>query len=835
MQANLTKATAVSEKEIAGDLYARSNLTRMQMLYWTGYQMRPDVPLYAAPLLFDIPRALDVELFCAAVQSAMDQSEALRTIIQVVDGVPQQVVQPQAIAPIKIKDFSAEENPHEAAQKWLYQVAATPFDPFTALVQFALAKVGPEAYLWLQNQHHLIADAVSAFYVYRVIARIYKSFIYPDGAHALLPIIPFQKYCDVERAYRDSPQFERAERHWQQKLDKTVQPLRFFSQSASKKSSHATRVEFNLDEERTAKLKAMAEQAEFRDLTVELTMFNLLAALFFALVHHLTGNERLTFLAPMHNRPTQAFRQTIGLLMELCPFVVDIEQEETLASLVQKLKQQTRGAMRFAQHGSSISLKNKAHDLMFNYHTRPLLTFDGQAIRYRHLGTGHSSDSFALHVHDFEGSGVLVLKFDFHNDIFSDVQQETAVQMFNRLLDAFLADVEQPLAQIALPWSALHTAVAPIENETPAIGPKQTRYVPPRDRLELDLKNLWEEVLGLSRIGIHDNYFDLGGTSWQAMNLFADIEKLTGQYLPLATLVNAGTIAQLADILRQQSGAEAWPTLVQIQEGAAGVKPLYLVHGGGGHVLVFTKLARRLPDTQPVYAFQAKGLDGKTRPYPSIEEMAAHYVEALLTHQPEGPYQLGGYSMGGAVAFEMAQQLTARGHDVCFVGIIDTPAQHPVLRWVRLATKLTARMLRFSPEREQMLFIKNRHRFWVGFRQMMANQKNRLSRKVTQQRGKTAVGNPQEQEDARVQKITLINNRAYFCYVPTFYPGTVTLFKSSDGYRDIYRDTKDPLMGWQRVAQKVVVHSLAGNHNQLVDEPHVQALATAVTAALAAE
>ena len=224
-------------------------------------------------------------------------------------------------------------------------------------------------------------------------------------------------------------------------------------------------------------------------------------------------------------------------------------------------------------------------------------------------------------------------------------------------------------------------------------------------------------------------------------------------------------------------------------------------------------------------------MDGKSRPINSVEEMAAHYVEALLAHQPEGPYQLGGYSMGGAVAFEMAQQLTARGHTVAFVGIIDTPAQHPALKWVRIATKLTARLMRFSPEKEQQLFIKNRHRFWVGFRQIMANQKNRLAQKAI--RPKAQVKHPpHEQEDIRVQKITMINNRAYFCYVPAQYPGAVTLFKSTEGYRDIYRDTKDPLMGWQRVTQGVNVRLLPGNHNQIMDEPYVEDLADAFNSAL---
>jgi thioesterase domain-containing protein len=165
------------------------------------------------------------------------------------------------------------------------------------------------------------------------------------------------------------------------------------------------------------------------------------------------------------------------------------------------------------------------------------------------------------------------------------------------------------------------------------------------------------------------------------------------------------------------------------------------------------------------------------------------------------------------------------------VGIIDTPAQHPALKWVRLATKLTARIVRLSPEKEQMLFIKNRHRLWVGFGQILNNQKRRLAQKASRQKQQANAAN-QEQEDVRVQKITATNNRAYFCYVPHRYPGPVTLFKSGDGYRDMYRDTKEPLMGWQRVATHVDVHLVPGNHSQIMDEPHVQALAAAFTAVL---
>lgn len=810
-------------------MYTRSNLTRMQMLYWTGQQLWPNIPLYAAPLAFVIPGKLDLNLFCQAVQTVVDQSDALRTVIQVVDGVPQQIVQPQKAASIQIQDFSGESDPYAVGKVWLEQLAQTPFDLAESPVRFGLAQLGAERSMWLICQHHIICDATSAFNVYRFVARKYKQLVSADNSADVPIITPFQTYLEFERDYRESNQFERARRHWEKKLAEDVTPLYFFGRPPIKKSTHTRRLELNLSQEQTQKLIELAEQARFSDLTRELTMFNLLAALFFALVYHLTNTQRIAFLSPVHNRPTQALRQTIGLLMELCPFIAKIQADETPASLILQLKQQTRGVMRFSQYGSSISLRKKAHDLMFNYHRRPSLTFNGQPVAQEHLHGGHSYDSFALHVHEFVESGILKLKFDFHEDIFSEEESETAAQIFYALVDAFIADVEQPLADIPLPWSARQTAVtSPTTNQRNATA----AYVPPRDRLELDLKNLWESTLGIPKIGIYDDFFDLGGTSWQAMNLFADIENLTGHYLPLATLVEAGNIAALAEKLRQQSGTEAWPTLVTIQEGSPDVPPLYLVHGGGGHVLIFTKLARHLPGTQPVHAFQARGLDGKTRPYQSVEEMAAHYVEALLTHQQQGPYQLGGYSMGGAVAFEMAQQLQARGHEVNFVGIIDTPAQHPLLKYVRAATRVTARLLRLSPEKEQQLFIKNRHRLWVGFRQMMANKKNNLVQRTNRQKAKAAAQN-EAQEDARVQKITMINNRAYFCYVPTRYPGAVTLFKSTEGYRDIYRDTNDPQMGWQRVAASLDIHLLEGSHNQIMDEPHVAVLAAAFTATLA--
>jgi aspartate racemase len=213
--------------------------------------------------------------------------------------------------------------------------------------------------------------------------------------------------------------------------------------------------------------------------------------------------------------------------------------------------------------------------------------------------------------------------------------------------------------------------------------------------------------------------------------------------------------------------------------------------------------------------------------------MAAHYVENLLQFQPEGPYLLGGYSMGGTVAFEMAQQLVARGHTVAFLGIIDTSAQSPRLKWLNLVTKIASRIFNFSPEREREFFIENRHRLWLGLRKVKLPEQSGSQPDPYSGEAQTPPRQQLKQQYLRLQKITASNVHAHYRYVPRRYPGNIVLFKSADGYTDIYRHTDDPQLKWQHVVrQGVQIYDIPGNHNQIMDEPHVNSLAAAMAMAL---
>jgi acyl carrier protein len=254
-------------------------------------------------------------------------------------------------------------------------------------------------------------------------------------------------------------------------------------------------------------------------------------------------------------------------------------------------------------------------------------------------------------------------------------EQPTSVGELRSFLKEKLPGYMMPSAFVLLDELPLTPSGKVDRRALPA--PEQTRteqngaFVAPRDELELRLAEMWEKVLGVQPVGVTDNFFDLGGHSLLAVRLFAQIEKVFGKNLPLATLFQAPTVEQLTPIVREQDSSASWSSLVAVQpEGSK--PPFFGVHGALANVLMFRGLAHHLGPDQPVYGLQAQGLDGKHEPHTRVEEMAAHYIAEIRTVQSEGPYYLGGVSFGGLVAFEMAQQLHARGERVALLALFNT-------------------------------------------------------------------------------------------------------------------------------------------------------------------
>ncbi|MFJ8150221.1 type I polyketide synthase [Streptomyces sp. NPDC096048] len=216
----------------------------------------------------------------------------------------------------------------------------------------------------------------------------------------------------------------------------------------------------------------------------------------------------------------------------------------------------------------------------------------------------------------------------------------------------------------------------------PALAPRPrltTAHVPPGTGREQSVARLWEETLGIGGIGVHDNFFDLGGDSMRAVLLAGRLRRAGVLDVPAATLLAAptvaGVIAAADEAGRPTAAADAMAPLLPLRpEGSA--PPLFAVHPGAGVSWRYTGLLPHLGGDQPVYGIQAAGLDGTRPPAPDAPAMVASYVDLVRAVQPHGPYRLLGWSYGGFVAHAMARALRERGERVELLAMLDAPQPH---------------------------------------------------------------------------------------------------------------------------------------------------------------
>lgn len=329
----------------------------------------------------------------------------------------------------------------------------------------------------------------------------------------------------------------------------------------------------------------------------------------------------------------------------------------------------------------------------------------------------------------------------------------------------------------------------------------------PKDEIEAQLTQIWESVLGTRPIGTQDNFFDLGGHSVLAVRLMNRIAEFFGNELPIATLLQAATVEQLAAIIREKGSRPAWSCLVPIQ--TAGPKtPFFCIHGANGAVVRFRELSKYLGSDQPFYGLQANGLGAGNQIHTRTEEMAALYLEEIRRVQPKGPYFFGGYSFGGAIAFEMAQQLAAQAEEESTVVLFDTIFAFRNLDGSRshaaisLSTSVALRDFFRVPASQR----------WSYFLRM-------ITVPVRAFRRKRHVANlPQIVKEVRAACLEAERE-----YRPQLYAGRVILFRSS--YKALGQ-VGDPRAGWNQVASHgLEVFEIDGNHENILLEPQVRQVA----------
>jgi thioesterase domain-containing protein len=375
-------------------------------------------------------------------------------------------------------------------------------------------------------------------------------------------------------------------------------------------------------------------------------------------------------------------------------------------------------------------------------------------------------------------------------------------------------------------------------------APEQTRpeqekaYVPPRTKLESILTGMWQRMLSIDKIGIYDDFFELGGNSLKAAIFIHMLEEKLGEKVRVVVLFKAPNIAALASYLSEHhldavSGMCEYSTdgdrkiasltqaelpispLIEIQPKGS-KRPFFCVHPIGGHVYCYFDLARYLGIDRPFYGLQSIGLRGEQEPHTHIADIAADFVKAVQDVQPQGPYLLGGYSFGSMVAFEMAQQLQKQGHTIGLLAIFDTEIM------------LLNSEAKEKEKADDAILLANLFEHLPPLQLDQIRQLDpdeQLTYMLELAKANNVVPSDLEFSQARYfLKVLRANVKAAANYVPEAYVGQITFFRASE--QPATETETDPSSGFSRLATRGVnVHEVPGTHVSMFLKPNVQSLA----------
>jgi aspartate racemase len=386
-----------------------------------------------------------------------------------------------------------------------------------------------------------------------------------------------------------------------------------------------------------------------------------------------------------------------------------------------------------------------------------------------------------------------------------------------------------------LPAFAVPTAVIPVEvlpltpngkldrDSLPQPALAASGRTEPRDDLERELTRIWGELLG-HEPGVTDSFFELGGHSMLAVRMFALLERRLGVRLPLATLMRAPTIAELADEVRIEQGeSRPWDVLVPLKTGGTRA-PLFLIHELGGDVLCYRDLVRHLDPDQPAYGLEAVGRDGRAAPMTRLEDMASRYIEEVRSVQPQGPYLFAGLCIGGNVAYQMAHQLEREGESVAFVGLLDA---HPfgIRQEAGFGGLLQAHL-------RELATLESPRR-WTFLRESARNAWERARRQLWWWVAKHLYLDRGRPLPTRLNDPMAVNQVAAHDYRTPTYGGKVTLFPATKVNRESEMDRR---LRWQEFARGGLevreINSDGAAHFTFLAEPHAGLLAREIEAAI---
>lgn len=825
------------------DMYPLSPMQELMLLHSLS---APESEVLFQQLTCTLCGALDFAAYHSAWLRVLERHPALRTMF-VWEGLPRmlQVVRRNVALPWQELDWrhlpaAAQEQQFRA---FLQQDRARGFDLAHApLLRFTLLRVGDERTLLVWSSHHLLFDGWSRARLLAEAESIYQALTDGEPLHLERPR-PYREYI----AWLQKQDQAAAERFWRRHLagSPPSPPLGLKGPAGPQGEQPAYRsAQHRLPTSLGEQVRALARSHR-------LTLNTLFLGAWALVLSCMQGCDEIICGTTVSGRSADlpGIEAMVGLFINTLPVRARLIPGTSLLSFLQQLHIQQR-EMRLYEFTPLPAIQAcsdlPAHRRLFE----SLVVFENYPQEQTREKSPHS-----IALCDLSGGAqtgypltlVIASRQTITLEICYEVGRfEPAViaDLFARLqtvLEAYVRDPHQAVETLQASLAQRFT-LAPGRREAalaPATvpSPTPTRSPGPRDEVERKLAAIWEAVLGIHPLGVRDNFFHLGGHSLLALHLLARVRQQFGQDLALSALLQGATIEEMAGILRRKQAAGACSPLVAIRpaqdetgEEEARQPPFFCIHPSGGNVLCYYDLARHLGPARSFYALEDPAAYEEQVRQVRIEEMARTYLQEVRRVVARGPYLLGGWSFGGLVAFEMAQQLVQAGERVALLALIDTrpPAISGQLAGGDDASTL-AQFARAEARRAGQALALPEHE-WQPL-----GEEERLHYLLREMKRAGLLG---PEIGLRWVRRFLAQARARTWavqqYQPQRYPGHLTLFRTREGIAaeleqlsvppgDAYYG---PAYGWELCcAQPVEVHTFAASHLTIVVEPYVRTLA----------
>lgn len=425
-----------------------SGLSYSQLPIWLGQQRSPGSPLYNMAFAFVFEGAIDAEAFRAAWRRTVGSSDALRTRVVERAGAPVRHLGDRRDYETPVEDFSGYPDAEIAFRVWARERCGRVLPTGGPLVDSVLIRLQPDRWGWYLNQHHLVTDAASTVALFREVADAYGAQLRGGAARADLP--SYYETAEQLTAYPAVAGRAAASAHWRGRTARVDRRIPFYGEVPRTASTPSERVTVVLSDNASRRIRALAGEAGFVSVLPDISVFSIFATLLTAWCQRLSGATVISFDTLIHGRPTPAARRSLGPFIERFPFSVSTSDGESFRSLGAKCLDETLTLLRHAVPATGASAGGSAGNVVLNYMSQRFGDFAGVPVcaEWLHPGHGDAVHAVRLQVHDLDGTGRYTLHFDLNEDTFGPERRSRLVAHFQRILDAFLADLDATVAGV---------------------------------------------------------------------------------------------------------------------------------------------------------------------------------------------------------------------------------------------------------------------------------------------------------------------------------------------------------------------------------------------------